>query len=169
VTTSKFLGTQNWHDTLQAWGADGQAKPAPEVDSASDGRFSPDGKWLAYSDENSGDLYVTAFPGPGARIAVSSKGGGSDARWRGDGQELFYLADDLTVHSALVSESAKEFRVLSSQALFRLQLPGSVGFYDVTRDGKRFLVNVRTLREQSAPLTIVTNWVAQIENQSKKD
>ena len=146
--------------------ADGVAKPELEINDATNGRFSPDGHWLAYSDDNSGEIYVTPFPGPGARIAVSSQGG-YDPRWRGDGQELFYVANDQTLFSAQVRESLREFRVLSSQPLFRLQLPGNVGFYDVTHDGQRFLVNTRTHKEQAAPLTIVTNWLSQIEDESR--
>jgi len=166
VTLTKFRGTQNWKDTLQVWQVGGKSEL--EIGDASDGRFSPDGHWLAYSDENSGEIYVTSFPGPGARIAVSSKGG-SESRWRGDGQELFYVADDLTIVSVQVRESANEFRVLASQPLFRLQLPFNVGFYDATRDGKRFLVNTRTYKEQTAPLTIVTNWLAQIHSESRNE
>ena len=157
VDLTKFQGRQNWQDWLRVVEVDGATRRVLEIDNAGFGRFSPDGHWLAYDDETSGQLYVTPFPGPGARIAVSTAGGG-DPRWRGDGQELFYVADDLTLISVRVRESAREFRVLSSQPLFRLQLPSNVGFYDVTRDGKRFLVNVRTLKEQTAPLTVVTNW-----------
>ena len=50
----------------------GKGKPQFEIDNAADGKFSPDGHWLAYHDDASGQVYVTAFPGPGARIAVSS-------------------------------------------------------------------------------------------------
>jgi hypothetical protein len=64
----------------------------------------------------------------------------------------------MSVVSVQVRESAKEFHVISSTKLFRLQLPYNVGFYDVTRDGKRFLVNLRTVKEQTAPLTLMTNW-----------
>jgi dipeptidyl aminopeptidase/acylaminoacyl peptidase len=168
VTLTKFRGTQNWKDTLQVWQLGTGGKSELEIGDASGAKFSPDGHWLAYSDENSGELYVTSFPGSGARIAVSPKGGG-DPRWRGDGQELFYVADDLTIISVQVRESANEFHVLSSLPLFRLQLPNNVGFYDATRDGKRFLVNTRTSREQNAPLTIVTNWLAQIQSESRNE
>jgi Tol biopolymer transport system component len=164
VTWSKFLGAQNWHNTLQVLRVGGEAKPELEIDSAADGKFSPDGHWLAFND-NSGQ-FVIPFPGLGGRIAVSKRGGG-DPRWRGDGQELFYVADDQTVISVQVRESPQEFRVLSSHQLFRLQLPSNVGFYDVTRDGKRFLVNTRTLREQDAPLTVDTNWLAQVQSESR--
>jgi eukaryotic-like serine/threonine-protein kinase len=164
---TQFQGRENWKDSLRVVERDG-GKAVVEMDNANEGKFSPDGHWLAYDDETSGQLYVTPFPGSGARIALSSKGGG-DPRWRGDGQELFYVADDLTIISVQVRESANEFHVLSSQPLFRLQLPNNVGFYDVARDGKRFLVNTRTLKEQREPLTILTNWLAQIQSESRNE
>ncbi len=153
---ARYRGRGNWEDSLRIVEV-GSGKTVFEFSDASDGKFSPDGHWLAYDEERSGELYITPFPGPGAHIAVSS-GGGGGARWRADGQELFYVADDLAVVSVQVRESAKDFRVIASQKLFHLQLPNNVGFYDVTRDGKRFLVNARTLKEQSAPLTVVTHW-----------
>ena len=168
VELTKFQGRQNWQGWLHVTGVDEAGKTMLEIDNAGGGTFSPDGHWLTYYDERSGQLYATSFPGPGARIAVS-RGGGSDPRWRADGQELFYIADDLSVISVQVRESAHEFHVLSSKPLFRLQLPSNVGFYDVTRDGKRFLVNTRTLREQSSPLTVVTNWPLQLQNESRSE
>jgi hypothetical protein len=66
-----------------------------------------------------------------------------------------------------VRETQQEFHALSSTPLFRLQLPGNVGFYDVTRDGKRFLVNIRTHKEQAAPPTIITHWMALVQKESK--
>ena len=47
------------------------------------------------------------------------------------------------------------------------QNPGNVGFYDVTRDGKRFLVNVDTWKEQTKPLMVITNWTAELQNSGK--
>jgi hypothetical protein len=168
ATLTKFMGGDNWHDILQVVPAEGEAKPAMEIENASDGKISPDGRWLAYADDNTGEIYVTPFPGPGARIAVSSKGG-YDLVWRGDGQELFYVANDQALTAVQVRESVRDFHVISSEPLFRLQLPGNVGFYDVTRDGKRFLVNTRTYKEQSAPLTVLTNWTAQVQNDSRRE
>jgi Tol biopolymer transport system component len=159
VNHSQFLGKQNWHDNLQVLPVAGEDKPLLAMDNAMDGKFSPDGHWLAYYDGNTGQVYVRPLGRAGGAIAVSSSGG-SDPRWRGDGQELFYITDELMLVSVQVRESAQEFRVLSSHPLFRIQLPSNVGFYDVTRDGKRFLVNARTPQEQIAPLTLVTNWTA---------
>ena len=163
---AKFIGPANWHDSIIVVRADDPSKQLVVIDNAGSGKFSPDGHWLAYFDETSGQLYVTALPGPGARIAVSSAGGW-DPRWRGDGQELFYVADDLTITSARVRESAGELHVLSSQRLFRLELPVNQRNYDVTRDGNRFLVTSRTAKEQMAPLTIITNWTSGLQNANK--
>jgi len=165
ATTTKWQGRENWESSIRVVRTDGAGQPVLEIENADAGKFSPDGHWLAYSDLESGQVYVTAFPSPAPRLAVSSKGG-SDSRWRGDGQELFYLADDQTLTSVQVLESQSKFRVLSSKPLFRLQLPTNAGFYDVTRDGKRFLVNVRTGAEQLAPLTLITNWPALLQSGS---
>jgi eukaryotic-like serine/threonine-protein kinase len=165
VELTKFQGRGNWQDILRVAEIE-TGKPVFDIGHASGGKFSPDGHWLAYEDENSGQVYVTSFPVRGAKIAVESIGGG-DVRWRGDGQELFYVTDDQMMTAVQVRESTQEFRVLGSQSLFRLQLPDNVGFYDVTRDGKRFLVNVRTWKEQTQPLMVITNWTAELQNSRK--
>jgi Tol biopolymer transport system component len=162
---AQFQGRQSWQESLRVVQVE-TGKAVLEIPDAAISRFSPDGHWLAFAKEEDGQVYVTQFPSGGARIAVSSAGG-VDPRWRGDGQELFYIDHDLTVVSVQVRETPNEFRVLSSQPLFRLQLPENVGFYDVTRDGKRFLVNIRTTKEQSAPLTLITNWTAHLQQETK--
>ena len=60
-------------------------------------RFSPDGRWVAYTSNESGvdEIYVVPFPGPGGKFQVSSASGVLP-RWRGDGREIFYLAPDRT-------------------------------------------------------------------------
>ena len=159
-TTAKFAGPQNFQNTLRVWRVAEEPKSELEMPNAATGRFSPDGHWLAFRDDISGQVYATSFPGPGGRIAISS-GSGHSPHWRGDGQELFYVADDRTIISVQLNESPQDLRVLSSHPLFRLPLPSQGGYYDVDRDGKRFLVNTRTREQQDAPLTVVTNWSAQ--------
>jgi serine/threonine protein kinase len=165
VELTKFRGRGNWQNVLRVAELK-TGKAIFDIDDASGGKFSPDGHWLAYCDGSSGQVYVTSFPVRGAKIAVESAGAG-DVRWRGDGQELFYVTDDQMMTAVQVHESAQEFRVLSSQPLFQLQLPDNVGFYDVTRDGKRFLVNVRTWKEQTKPLMVITNWTDELQNSGK--
>ena len=167
ATITKYRGRVNFENSVRVVKAEAADQALLEIANAGDGKFSPDGHWLAYSDNDSGEVFVTPFPGPGARIAVSPKGGG-DSRWRGDGQELFYVAEDQTLMSVQVQESRRDFHVLSSKPLFRLQLPSNAGFYDVTRDGKRFLANIRTGREQLAPLMLITNWTSLVQKESEK-
>jgi len=164
---TNYQGRENFENSIRVVRIDSADKPVFDIKNAEAGKFSPDGHWLAYSDLSSGEVYVVPFPGPGARIAVTSKGG-KDPRWRGDGQELFLVADGQTLISVHVQESPQQFRVLSSKSLFRFQLPWNAGFYDVTRDGKRFLVTVRTGSEQVAPLTVITNWTALVQDESEE-
>jgi eukaryotic-like serine/threonine-protein kinase len=160
---TKFLGPDNWKNTLQVVPVIGVVKPMVEIQDAADAKFSPDGRWLAYSDHTTGQINVTRFPSLAGRIAVTASGG-NDPHWRGDGQELFYFSNDQMLFSVPVRETAQEFRVLSSRPLFQIGLPNNVAFYDVTRDGKRFLVNIRTPKEESEPLTVDSNWLSSIQS-----
>jgi dipeptidyl aminopeptidase/acylaminoacyl peptidase len=165
VGTTKYQGRENSEDSLRVVEY-GSGKPILEISDAADGRFSPDGHWLVYDDQKSGEVYVTPFPGPGAKIAISS-GGAGDPRWRDDGRELFYVSDDLNVMSVEVHVSAANFKAGPPHRLFRMPLPNNAGFYDVAPDGTHFLVNARTAKEQTAPLTVITNWPALLQNQLK--
>jgi Tol biopolymer transport system component len=105
--------------------------------------FSPDGKWVAYSSTDTGsiEVYVSPFPWTGQRWRVSADGG-SQARWRRDGSEIFYLAPDRTVVAASVTIKGNEFTVNGFDRLFEIRHPyGAYHAFDVTADAKRFLVN----------------------------
>ena len=78
-------------------------------------------------------------------------------------RSYFTFSNDQMLFSVQVRETPQGFRVLSSRPLFRIGLPNNAGFYDVTRDGKRFLVNIRTHREESDPLTVDTNWLSSVQ------
>jgi dipeptidyl aminopeptidase/acylaminoacyl peptidase len=117
--------------------------------------FSPDGTWVAYSSTDSGsiEVYVSPFPSTGRRWRVSADGG-SQARWRRDGSEIFYLAPDRTVIAASVSASGGDFQVKGYEPLFEIRPPyGAYHAFDVTEDAKRFLVN--TLVVDPKPSTVV--------------
>ena len=62
------------------------------------GRFSPDGRWIVYASNETGnyEVYVQRFPGPGGKVRVSSQGG-DFASWRQDGRELYFMAPDKTL------------------------------------------------------------------------
>jgi dipeptidyl aminopeptidase/acylaminoacyl peptidase len=109
--------------------------------------FSPDGKWVAYSSTDSGtiEVYVSPFPATGRRWRVSADGG-SQARWRRDGSEIFYLAPDRQVIAAAVSTTGGEFTVKGYDPLFEIRHPyGAYHAFDVTADAMRFLVNTLVL------------------------
>ena len=82
-------------------------------------RVSPDGRWIAYASDESGEweVYVQSFPSPG-RKQIVSVGGGAQPFWRGDGRELFYLAPTRSLMSVNVT-SGESFTISRPQPLFR--------------------------------------------------
>ena len=145
----------------------GDRKPFPFLETPfieTQGQFSPDGLWVAYaSGERPGQLevYVTPFPGPGAKWRVSTAGG-SWPRWRRDGKEIFYLASDNTLIAAIVTGQASGFDVGAVRPLFRVSRRPMVRLdaypYDVSSDGQRFLVNTLVEDATSTAITLVVNW-----------
>jgi Tol biopolymer transport system component len=132
-------------------------------------QFSPDGRWVVFTSDESGrdEVYVVPFPGPGGRVPISTDGGTSP-RWRRDGSEIFYLSPRLTLMAAAVNGQNPEFEVGRVGRLFEAgfrtesyQGYGTGLVYDVARDG-RFLINVVTGTEESvqSPITIITNWTS---------
>ncbi len=127
------------------------------------GSISPDGRWLAYqsdASDNRLEIYVQSFPEPGRKIRVS-QGGGQLARWRRDGKELYYVAPNDKLMAVPVQIGAN-FAADTPVVLFDL---GSYGrrtdryMYDVSADGRKFLV-IRQLEDASMrPLTVVQNWM----------
>ena len=137
---------------------DRKATPfATEAPNQEDGRFSPDGRWIAFQSEESGkpEVYVRPFPGPGGQWQVSTDGGGSP-RWRRDGKELFYLSADNKIMAVPV-RLGSTFQAEPPTALFSVR-PDTL--YDVSADGQRFLVNNPSGEESSPPLTLLTDWTA---------
>ena len=130
--------------------------------------FSPDGKWLAFTSDESGrtEVYLQAFrsgdtPGlMGERHLVSSSGAQA-LRWRRDGKELFYLDLDGRVQAVPVRLSPKpEFG--PTTALFTITTEAraaihSVLGFDVSADGMRFIIPVVT-RPESPSLVVIQNW-----------
>jgi serine/threonine-protein kinase len=129
-------------------------------------RFSPDGHWVAYSsDEARGrrEVYVTPFPGPGARIQISTDGGEIPV-WAHDGHRLYYVRDgelwvaELTV-SVTVTVSARK-RALEGRYIFRY----SHASYDVSPDGTEILL-LRAIGD--APVVVVHGWGAELRARAR--
>ncbi len=135
----------------------GQWTPFGEEDGLEQPRFSPDGKWLAYTSNRSGsdEIYVSAFPN-GVTYRLS-RSGGREPHWRGDGAELFFLGLDRSIFSVDVS---KGFDAAPPVRLFRAAVRrGSEGpLFDVTRDGQRFIVIAGESQESPDSIDLVLNW-----------
>jgi eukaryotic-like serine/threonine-protein kinase len=126
-------------------------------------KFSPDGKWIAYTSDVSGrpEVYVQTFPASGGPLRVST-GGGAQPEWRGDGHELFYIASDRKLMAVEVKLGAT-FEAKAPQPLFSTRVLTITEFrnhYAVTRDGQRFLVNSLIEETTTNPITVVVNWTA---------
>jgi len=128
--------------------------------SVTNGMISPDGKWVAYESDESGswEIYVTTFPGAAGKWQVS-RGGGIEPRWRRDGKEIFYLGPSGMLTAVPVS-TLGTFASGSPVALFQFHGRAAISStdvfsYDVTKDGKRFLVNRYVKPEKIEPLTIL--------------
>ena len=131
------------------------------------GQISPDGKWVAYASNESGDweIYVTTFPTAAGKWQVS-RGGGTEPRWRGDGKEIFYIGTGSTL-TAVPVNATDTFSSGNPAPLFRTQFRANVSStdlysYDVTKDGQRFLVNRYAKPPQVAPLHVVLNATAAV-------
>jgi Tol biopolymer transport system component len=132
------------------------------------GRFSPDGRWVAYTSDESRrlEVYVQRFP-TGTKSQVSVDGGMLPA-WRRDGKELFFFEPGSTRMMAVdVVTDKEDFRWIKPHLLFQLPAaqsthssePGS--HYGVTPDGQRFLVIVNDETPVQS-LSVVVNWSSEL-------
>jgi hypothetical protein len=125
-------------------------------------KFSPNHTWIAYRSYKTGrsEVFTQPFPGPGADVQVSTNGG-AQPRWSHDGKELFYIGLDGKFMSTPVQISADSARATVGQAmtLFASHVGDVTSLngqqYDVSRDGKRFLI--ATVTEETSPIVIIAN------------
>jgi Tol biopolymer transport system component len=121
------------------------------------GRFSPDGRWVAYTSDESGrnDVYIQSFPIGGLKRRISSQGG-DFARWRRDGKELFYTTLDSTLMAVPVQAIQNSLIVGEPKALFKIA--GRAGTYDVAPEGQRILALPPAGDDAAPSMTVVVNW-----------
>jgi serine/threonine protein kinase/Tol biopolymer transport system component len=119
-------------------------------------RFSPDGRWVAYTSDETGivRVFVRPFPGPGASRQVSP-GGGVIPRWRRDGQELYYVDDNAQFVAIPVVRRGASIDFGAPRTLFPVP-PGWGGTFEPAPDGQRFLIT-RSVSDAS-PITVILNW-----------
>ena len=126
--------------------------------------FSPDGKWMAYDSNESGqyEVYVQTIPAGGKKYQISTTGGSLPV-WRRDGEELFYLSLDQKIMSVPVHINGLTLAPGTPQELF--SVPGATAF-TITRDAQRVLVNLPAGGEAAVapPITVLTNWQAALKS-----
>jgi Tol biopolymer transport system component len=165
-------GADLWVLPLTAETKDAGRKPMPFLRTEFNefnGRFSPDGKWVAYDSNESGryEVYVREFlpgqPGSGGKWPVST-GGGVAPRWHGGGKELFYLAPDRKLMAVEV-KAGSGFQAGRPRPLFQTSaFTGTpAGRYAVTADGQRFLINSEMEEAVGEPATVILNWTAALK------
>jgi serine/threonine-protein kinase len=150
---------------------EGKREPRPLVQgpfSERAARFSPDGRWLAYTSNESGrdEVYVQAFPGPSGKWQVSTEGGAQPV-WARSGRELFYRSGDklLAVPTTMgATFSAQAPRVLFAMSLDQGNPLRGDPAYDVSPDGQRFLMVKRDGPGLAAAgqITVVLNWSTEL-------
>ncbi len=144
-----------------------QSKPFPYLQTDFDtfqAQFSPDSRWISYTSNESNryQIYVQPFQGKaasGSKWPISTEGG-SQASWRQDGRELYYIAADRKLMVVEIKPGAT-FDPGAPRALFQTQVPGLVdarNHYVASTDGQRFLINTITQESASWPVTVVLNW-----------
>ncbi|MFN0170317.1 MAG: protein kinase domain-containing protein [Bryobacteraceae bacterium] len=132
------------------------------------GNLSPDGRWLAFTSDESGkfEVHVQAFPKPNDRWQVSTAGG-SEPRWRGDGRELYYISQSGKLMAVTVVNGGA--RVASAPVeLFPVRLPAGVNpfrtNYVPNKAGTKFLVNTLEEQAEQPSIVVVSNWLKAAES-----
>ncbi len=135
-------------------------------------RFSPDGRYVAYVSNESGqrEVYVQPFPEGGRKVTVSSNGG-TKVRWSRDGKELFYVEGQTLV--AVSVSSGLSFSVGSATRLFEhpgLRPGRNYAPYDVSADGQRFILAEPVAEGADGPepsIRVVMNWFEEFRDRQQ--
>jgi Tol biopolymer transport system component/DNA-binding winged helix-turn-helix (wHTH) protein len=162
------LDPKNRHDIWYLRRSEkGEWEQAPFLQTASNEiapKLSPDGRYIAYLSDESGqyEVYVRPFPSGSRKWPISTRGG-TQVRWRRDGRELFYTEAGTLI--AVPVEIGSEFNPGSPSRLF--SHPGFQFWpepnYEVSLDGQRFLVPER-LGGKERKIHVVQNWFAEFRN-----
>jgi Tol biopolymer transport system component/predicted Ser/Thr protein kinase len=139
-----------------------------------DAEFSPDGRWMVYTSNESGavEVYVQAFPGPGEKHKISTAGGVNPA-WARSGRELFYLEPRPSGKLAMMAvdfAAGGAFKPSTPHALFEGDWESTTPLrsYDVTPDGQHFIM-FRTEPppdERVTKLNVVLNWFEELNKRA---
>ncbi len=127
-----------------------------------DSCFSPDGKWVVHSTQESGrsEVYIQTASLSGEKWQISTEGG-DWPRWSGDGREIVYVAPGGMLTAVKVGLVNGEFLAGTPQRLFSVHMKETFARgtpYDLSADGQRFIVNTYVRPETTPVITLVQNW-----------
>jgi len=131
--------------------------------------FSPDGRWLAYTDAEAGiyEVYVRAFPDNGTKVQISNAGGISPA-WSRNAREIFYRTEDQRIVVVHYNIERASFVADRPRAWFgeHLANTGTAPNLDLAPDGKRFVVLMPAEspepRETQSHVTLALNFFDEV-------
>jgi dipeptidyl aminopeptidase/acylaminoacyl peptidase len=135
-------------------------------------KFSPDGRWILYTSDESQrlEVYVAPFsPSRGLtgkrQISIAGMIGtnGGTPRWRQDGREIYYVSPDRKLMATEVAINGDTLDVGTTRPLFDV-LSALREAFDVSVDGRRFLLPAAPEEKSTLPITLVQNWVAGLSN-----
>lgn len=158
---SLLVGSNGGLSLIPVTGTDEPIKAGSANGSSSEGRFSPDGRFIAFVSDQSGrqEVYVQRAPPASGEWKISIDGG-SAPRWRKDGRELFFISATGAMMAVDV-KPGENFSAGIPHQLFAVE-GVNVADYDVRADGKQFLVFVPQRQKQDFPITVVLNWWAEL-------
>ena len=131
-------------------------------------RFSPDGKWIAFTSDESGqyEVYVRPFPGPGGRWQISN-GGGMEPHWSADGRELFYR-NFATIYGVGVETTETFVAGRPEQLAEGVSDPPFGSTFAPSKDGQRFLALINMEPRDLDHMQVIVNWGAEVERLTTK-
>ena len=135
----------------------------------SNAEISPDGRWLAYMSDESGqnEIYVRPFPNVDDNRWQLSNRGGSQPLWSSDGRELFYIEQGApnSLVSVVVEPADDELQAIGRSRIMNWPYVGSFNrSYDVSSDGQRFLaVKPLDAEDEQAKIVVVQNWFEELK------
>jgi serine/threonine-protein kinase len=134
----------------------------PGIARVHDGRFSPDGRWLAYVSAQSGvsQVYLQAYPGSGERVQVSSDGG-REPLWSPDGKQLYFRTPTKFLSADV--KTAPELAVAKPRLLFEGNFLMTHHDYGLLPDGKHFILIQPVGKTPLGELHVVVNWAEELK------
>jgi eukaryotic-like serine/threonine-protein kinase len=138
----------------------GEKKPYPLIATSHSRQwyaaFSPDGKWVAYVSDESGnpEIYLVPFPDARVKIQVSTNHG-SQPRWSPDGHQLYYIGKDHAIMATTLRFAVNGPEVAETRTLFKPDIPQ----FQVSGDGKHLLVFKTVNNQDPSTVTLISNWM----------